>query len=100
MPHDLRSDRRARANPVFRTQRVGAVKAINAALLGLRGDCSHWVTLDQVIETMRQTGVDMQSKYKESSRGGLAVNVSSAVPAGALPRANALKCVAGVQVLA
>jgi L-serine dehydratase len=41
----------------------------------MRGNGSHRVTLDQVIETMRQTGIDMQSKYKETSRGGLAVNV-------------------------
>ncbi len=54
---------------------MGAVKAINAARLALRGDGSHKVPLDRVIETMRQTGLDMQDKYKETSQGGLAVNV-------------------------
>jgi L-serine dehydratase len=61
--------------PCIERNAFGAVKAINAASLALRGDGDHRVTLDQVIETMRQTGVDMQSKYKETSRGGLAVNV-------------------------
>lgn len=61
--------------PCIERNAFGAVKAINAASLALRGDGSHRVTLDQVIETMRQTGIDMQSKYKETSRGGLAVNV-------------------------
>jgi L-serine dehydratase len=61
--------------PCIERNAFGAVKAINAASLALRGDGSHRVTLDQVIETMRQTGCDMQSKYKETSRGGLAVNV-------------------------
>ena len=51
------------------------IKAINAAYLALQGDGSHVVSLDAVIETMRQTGKDMQSKYKETSLGGLAVNV-------------------------
>lgn len=54
---------------------MGAVKAINAASLALKGDGFHYVSLDNVIETMRQTGLDMQSKYKETSQGGLAVNV-------------------------
>src|SRR3546814_4978334 len=54
---------------------MGAVKAINAARLALQGDGVHHVSLDAVIETMRQTGADMRSKYKETSRGGLAVNV-------------------------
>ncbi|MFG1490712.1 L-serine ammonia-lyase, iron-sulfur-dependent, subunit alpha, partial [Oceanospirillum sp. HFRX-1_2] len=54
---------------------MGAIKAINAARLALRGDGQHQVSLDSVIETMRQTGHDMQDKYKETSRGGLAVNV-------------------------
>jgi L-serine dehydratase len=53
---------------------MGAVKAINAAYLALRGDGSHVVRLDTVTETMRQTGNDMRSKYKETSLGGLAVN--------------------------
>ncbi len=61
--------------PCIERNAFGAVKAINAASLALRGDGIHRVTLDQVIETMRQTGADMQSKYKETSRGGLAVNV-------------------------
>ena len=61
--------------PCIERNAFGAIKAINAASLALRGDGSHRVTLDQVIETMRQTGADMQSKYKETSRGGLAVNV-------------------------
>jgi L-serine dehydratase len=54
---------------------MGSVKAINAARLALRGDGSHKVTLDQVITTMRQTGEDMLTRYKETSQGGLAVNV-------------------------
>jgi L-serine dehydratase len=55
--------------------RWGAAKAINAARLAvLHGDGTHRVPLDRVIETMRQTGRDMQDKYKETSKGGLAVN--------------------------
>jgi L-serine dehydratase len=54
---------------------MGAVKAINAARLAMHGDGTHIVSLDQVIETMRQTGLDMSSSYKETSQGGLAVNV-------------------------
>jgi L-serine dehydratase len=61
--------------PCIERNAFGAVKAITAAALALRGDGKHFVSLDQVIETMRQTGEDMQSKYKETSRGGLAVNV-------------------------
>lgn len=61
--------------PCIERNTMGAVKAINAARLALRGDGSHYVSLDAVIETMRQTGRDMQSKYKETSLGGLAVNV-------------------------
>jgi L-serine dehydratase len=53
----------------------GAVKAINASRMALRGDGKHKVSLDKVIKTMRETGRDMQDKYKETSRGGLAVNV-------------------------
>ena len=52
----------------------GAVKAIAAASLALHGDDQHRVSLDSVVATMRQTGADMQSKYKETSLGGLAVN--------------------------
>ena len=54
---------------------MGAVKAINAARLALRGTGEHRVSLDKVIKTMRETGADMKTKYKESARGGLAVNV-------------------------
>lgn len=61
--------------PCIERNAMGAVKAINAAQLAMHGDGSHKVTLDQVIETMRQTGVDMSSSYKETSKGGLAVNV-------------------------
>lgn len=61
--------------PCIERNAMGAVKAINAAKLAMHGDGTHKVTLDQVIETMRQTGVDMSSHYKETSRGGLAVNV-------------------------
>lgn len=61
--------------PCIERNTMGAVKAINAARLALRGDGQHHVSLDSVIETMRQTGVDMQDKYKETSQGGLAVNV-------------------------
>jgi len=61
--------------PCIERNAMGAVKAINAARLALKGDGVHFVSLDQVIETMRQTGHDMQSKYKETSQGGLAVNV-------------------------
>ena len=61
--------------PCIERNTMGAVKAINAARLALRGDGSHHVPLDKVIETMRQTGRDMMAKYKETSLGGLAVNV-------------------------
>lgn len=61
--------------PCIERNAMGAVKAINAARLAMQGDGSHKVSLDQVIATMRQTGLDMQSIYKETSRGGLAVNV-------------------------
>jgi L-serine dehydratase len=60
--------------PCIERNAFGAVKAIAAASLALHGDGSHKVSLDQVIATMRQTGADMQSKYKETSLGGLAVN--------------------------
>jgi L-serine dehydratase len=60
--------------PCIERNAFGAVKAIAAASLALHGDGSHKVSLDQVIVTMRQTGADMQSKYKETSLGGLAVN--------------------------
>ena len=61
--------------PCIERNTMGAVKAINAAYLALQGDGQHIVSLDAVIETMRQTGEDMRSKYKETSLGGLAVNV-------------------------
>jgi L-serine dehydratase len=61
--------------PCIERNAMGAVKAINAARLSLRGDGTHKVTLDQVIATMRQTGHDMSTIYKETSQGGLAVNV-------------------------
>ncbi len=61
--------------PCIERNTMGAVKAINAARLALRGDGTHFVSLDKVIETMRQTGFDMSNKYKETSLGGLAVNV-------------------------
>jgi L-serine dehydratase len=62
--------------PCIERNAMGAVKAINAARLALRGDGTHRVSLDKVIQTMRQTGADMSTKYKETSRGGLAVNVT------------------------
>ena len=61
--------------PCIERNAMGAVKAINAARLALQGDGTHKVSLDQVIETMRQTGLDMSTSYKETSKGGLAVNV-------------------------
>ena len=61
--------------PCIERNAIGSVKAVNAARLALRASESHKVSLDQVIETMRQTGIDMSRKYKETSEGGLAVNV-------------------------
>jgi L-serine dehydratase len=61
--------------PCIERNAVGAVKAVNAARLALHSTAPSKVSLDQVIETMRQTGLDMSSKYKETSQGGLAVNV-------------------------
>ncbi|QEG39855.1 L-serine ammonia-lyase [Roseimaritima ulvae] len=61
--------------PCIERNAMGAIKAINAARLALHGDGQHRVSLDKVIRTMRQTGADMSDKYKETSRGGLAVNV-------------------------
>jgi L-serine dehydratase len=61
--------------PCIERNTMGAIKAINATYLALNGDGQHIVSLDAVIETMRQTGEDMRSKYKETSLGGLAVNV-------------------------
>ena len=62
--------------PCIERNAMGAVKAVNAASLAMRGNGTHFVPLDSAIETMRQTGVDMLSKYKETSQGGLAVNVT------------------------
>ncbi len=61
--------------PCIERNAMGAVKAVDASRLALMGDGSHMVSLDRVIETMRQTGLDMRDKYKETSLGGLAVNV-------------------------
>jgi L-serine dehydratase len=61
--------------PCIERNALGAVKAVTAASLALKGDGSHFVPLDACIETMRQTGMDMSEKYKETSTGGLAVNV-------------------------
>lgn len=63
--------------PCIERNAFGANKAVAAASLALHGDGMHFVSLDQVIETMRQTGHDMQAKYKETSLGGLAVNVAA-----------------------
>lgn len=60
--------------PCIERNAIAAMKAINAAQMALRGNGTHFVSLDQVIKTMRDTGRDMQDKYKETSRGGLAVN--------------------------
>jgi L-serine dehydratase len=62
--------------PCIERNAMGAVKAINAARLAMRGDGNHKVSLDHVILTMRQTGADMSTIYKETSQGGLAVNVT------------------------
>jgi L-serine dehydratase len=61
--------------PCIERNAIASVKAINAARLSLHGDGSHKVSLDKAIKTMRETGADMKTKYKETSRGGLAVNV-------------------------
>jgi L-serine dehydratase len=61
--------------PCIERNAMAAVKAVNAARMALRGDGSHYVSLDSVIKTMRETGADMKTKYKETSRGGLAVNI-------------------------
>ena len=61
--------------PCIERNAMGAIKAINAASLALRGDGSHRVSLDEAIETVRTTGADMQNKYKETALGGLAINV-------------------------
>ena len=61
--------------PCIERNGLGAIKAVSAASLALRGDGVHLVPLDACIETMRQTGADMSEKYKETALGGLAVNV-------------------------
>ena len=61
--------------PCIERNAIASVKAINAARMALRGDGTHFVSLEQVIKTMRETGADMMSKYKETARGGLAVNI-------------------------
>jgi L-serine dehydratase len=61
--------------PSIERNATGAMKAINASCMALRGDGNHYVPLDTVIKTMRDTGIDMHGKYKETARGGLAVNV-------------------------
>ncbi|MNF42686.1 L-serine dehydratase 2 [compost metagenome] len=61
--------------PCIERNAMGSVKAINAARMALRGNGDHFVSLDKVIRTMRQTGADMKTKYKETARGGLAVNI-------------------------
>ncbi|AWI52074.1 L-serine ammonia-lyase [Aquabacterium olei] len=61
--------------PCIERNAIASVKAVNAARMALRGDGRHHVSLDKVIKTMRETGADMMSKYKETARGGLAVNI-------------------------
>jgi L-serine dehydratase len=61
--------------PCIERNAMGAIKAINASRIALRGDGEHYVSLDTVIAAMRQTGEDMNSRYKETSLGGLAVNL-------------------------
>jgi L-serine dehydratase len=61
--------------PCIERNAMGAIKALNASRMALKGDGHHYVSLDSVIKTMRETGADMKTKYKETSRGGLAVNV-------------------------
>ncbi len=61
--------------PCIERNAMGAIKALNASRIALKGDGQHYVSLDSVIKTMRETGADMKTKYKETSRGGLAVNV-------------------------
>ncbi len=61
--------------PCIERNAFGAMKAVNAARMAMRESGGHKVSLDQVIKTMYQTGLDMQSRYKETSLGGLAVNV-------------------------
>ena len=61
--------------PCIERNAMASVKAINASRIARRGDGQHFVSLDKVIKTMRETGADMKTKYKETARGGLAVNI-------------------------
>jgi len=61
--------------PCIERNAIASVKAITAARMAVRGDGVHYVSLDKAIKTMRETGADMKNKYKETARGGLAVNV-------------------------
>jgi L-serine dehydratase len=61
--------------PCIERNAMASIKAINAARMSLRGDGEHFVPLDKVIKTMRDTGADMKEKYKETARGGLALHV-------------------------
>jgi L-serine dehydratase len=61
--------------PCIERNAMAAVAAITAARMALRGDGRHFVSLDRVVKTMRETGADMKTKYKETARGGLALNV-------------------------
>ena len=62
--------------PCIERNAMAAVKAVSAARIALRAEAKGIVSLDQVIRTMRDTGLDMQSKYKETSKGGLAINIT------------------------
>jgi L-serine dehydratase len=61
--------------PCIERNAVGSIQAVSAARLALHGDGTHTVSLDKVIKTMMQIGADMHVKYKETARGGLAVNI-------------------------
>ena len=63
--------------PCIERNGFGAVKAVTASSLALRGDGTHFVSLDACVETMRQTGIDLSEKYKETSQGGLAVTLAA-----------------------
>jgi L-serine dehydratase len=71
--------------PCIERNAVAAVKAVHAARLALLGDGGHFVSLDKVIRTMRDTGADMKAKYKETSRGGLAVHAAGEGVSVSLP---------------
>jgi L-serine dehydratase len=66
--------------PCIERNAISAAAAVNAARMAMRGDGTHRVSLDEVIETMRQTGADMSERYKETAGGGLAVNVAVNIP--------------------